>query len=298
MQQLAQWIFLAAMAVTMFGMGLGLTLRDFTQLFTAPKAVIAGCIAQIVLLPIVAVLVVTLFGLDGPLALGLILVAACPGGPSSNLLTAFAQGDLALSIILTAVSGVITIVTIPLVVNAASAHYMHDAAAVQLPVLQTMGQIFLVTLIPTALGMRVLISRPALAQKMEPWFRRFSLAFLMLLIAGALMKERAGLIDHVKLVGWPVVLTNVLAMALGAGLARALRLGRARAVAISIEVGIQNAVMAMGIALAMLQRSDVAVPAIVYAALMYFSAGAVVFVSRRLYAREAESVAKQLDPAL
>jgi BASS family bile acid:Na+ symporter len=278
--QIVQLAVTAALALTMFGMGLGLLVRDFSELATQPRPVIVGTIAKMIGLPMVGFLAVRLTGLDGPLAVGLILIAACPGGPTANLLTAFAYGDLALSIVLTAISDVLTIVSIPLLVNAAAARFMPDAPAVHLPIAQTMAEILAITIVPTALGMLVRARRPELALRLEPQFRRFALAVLVVLVAGTFLRERARLLDHIRQVGGAVILLNVLAVSLAWIVARAARVGRARVIAITIEVGIQNAVMAMTVALALLQRADVAIPAVVYAGLMYMTAATIVFGSR------------------
>ncbi len=142
-----------ALFIIMLGMGLGLTGDDFRRVLIEPKAVLIGLTAQLIMLPLVGFLLVGLFPLSPELAVGVIVLSACPGGPTSNLVTYLVQGNVALSITLTAISSLITVFTIPLVVNFAMQSFMGGAVALQLPFLSTVVQIAVITLIPVALGM-------------------------------------------------------------------------------------------------------------------------------------------------
>ena len=141
-----------ALFLIMFGMGLGLTINDFRQIFVAPKPIILGLMAQLLLLPLVGFALASLFPLSPELAVGVMIIAACPGGSTSNLITYLVQGNVALSVSLTALSSLMTIVTIPVVINLAATHFLDQALSFQLPVGKTILQIAMVTIIPICLG--------------------------------------------------------------------------------------------------------------------------------------------------
>ena len=141
-----------ALAIVMLGMGLGLMPADFRRVTRQPKAVAVGLICQMVLLPLLGVLLAVLIPMQPAIAVGLIILAACPGGPSSNLMTYLARGDVALSVTLTAMSSLLTVFTIPVIANLALQHFMGQQSAIALPVGSTMLQIFLITLLPIAIG--------------------------------------------------------------------------------------------------------------------------------------------------
>jgi BASS family bile acid:Na+ symporter len=262
-----------ALAIIMLGMGLGLTVADFQRVLRAPRAVAVGAAAQLVVLPAVSFAIAALFHVDGPIAVGLVLVSACPGGPTSNFLTGIAGGDVALSVTLTAVSSAVTMVTLPLIMRLALNTFMGASDEVTLPVLQTIAQIALVVVAPIAAGMWLRARAPLRAAQLERVLHKVSIGILVSLVVGATLKERARITDFIGVAGWPVLALNLSTMALGWGLAKAARLGHARAVTISIEVGMQNAALAIGIALGLLHRTDIAIPAVLYGILVYFTCG-------------------------
>ena len=156
-----------ALFIIMLGMGLGLTVKDFTRIFVEPKAVIIGLIAQLIIVPVVGFLLAMFFPLSPELAVGVVILAACPGGPTSNLVTYLVKGNVALSITLTAISSLVTVFTIPLVVNLAMQQFMAESVALQLPFLKTVIQIAVITLIPVSLGMLTHHYAPTLASTIE-----------------------------------------------------------------------------------------------------------------------------------
>ena len=156
----------------MFSLGMGLTLLDFKRVFTYPRAFMAGTVCHFVLLPLVAFAFVKGFGVTGALAVGFMIIAACPTGTTSNLLTYFARGDVALALSFTAFAGLVSIVTVPLIVSAAIGHFTADARQVPFPVGQTMGQIFVVLGLPVAAGMLVRARATGFAHAGSPrWVR-------------------------------------------------------------------------------------------------------------------------------
>jgi BASS family bile acid:Na+ symporter len=258
-----------ALGLMMLAMGLGLTVADFRRVGERPWVVAAGSLAQLVGLPALGFGIAWAFGLAPELAIGLVLVSACPGGPTSNLYTALARGDVALSVTLTAVSSVATIVTLPMVVNLAGRTFAAADMAVALPVADTMLQIALVMALPLSIGMGWRHGAPQSAQRAEPWLQRLAVGLLMVLVVGAIARESARITTYAGDVGIAVLALGLSGMALGYGVARALRQPPAIGVTFAIEVGMQNAALAIGIALGLLQNDRMAIPPVVYGVLAY-----------------------------
>ncbi|MEM7759799.1 MAG: bile acid:sodium symporter family protein, partial [Cyanobacteria bacterium P01_A01_bin.40] len=229
-----------ALFIVMFGMGLGLTLDDFKRVFVEPKAVIVGLLAQLILLPIVGFGLATVFPLSSELAVGVMILVACPGGPTSNMITYLIQGNVALSITLTAVSSLITVFTIPLLVNLSMQNFLGEGTNLKLPFLQTVIQIAVITLIPISIGMVLHRYQAKLAAKVEKTVKWLSLFLLTLIIIGLLLKERENVLSFFLQVGWVTLTLNIVMMVLGYKIATVAKLDRPRTKSITIEVGIQN----------------------------------------------------------
>lgn len=264
----------------MFGMGLGLTAGDFKRVLLSPKAKLLGLAMQLLALPAIAFVLATAFRLPGDLATGLMLVAACPGGPTSNIISHLSRGDTALSVTLTAFSSVIAVFTLPLVVGGAMAHFMGDAAVIRLPFGKTLVQLLVVTVVPIVLGMVVHARCPRFSERMARPVNVISLVFLAVIIFAAVLKEQE-LGKQIAAAGSAVVALNVAGMAAGFGAATLFRLPRPQCVTISIEVGIQNATLALAIALGILESPRLAIPAVVYGLLMFATGAAMIAVFGR-----------------
>ena len=265
-----------ALFVIMLGMGLGLTLADFQRIFVEPKGTLLGLLAQLVMLPVVGFLLASIFPLTPELAVGVIIIAVCPGGPTSNLLTYLARGNVALSITLTAISSLVTVFTIPLWVNLAMDRFLGIGADLQLPFLTTVIQIAVITLIPVSIGMALHHYSPRFATTIERWVKWLALFFLGLIIAGLLVQERANVLDFFLQVGWVTLTLVVVTMALGYLIATLAGLDTPSATAITVEVGIQNGTLAIAIASAptFLNNPTMAIPAAIYSLLMFAVGGA------------------------
>ena len=272
-----------ALFIILLGMGLGLTLTDFQRIFVAPKGVALGLGAQLIMLPLVGFGLASVLPLTPELAVGVMILAACPGGPTSNLVTYLARGNVALSITLTALSSLVTVFTIPLVVNWAMVQFMGAGTDLQLPFLTTVLQIAVITLIPVSLGMALHHYAPRFAATVEKWVKGLALVFLGLIIAALLIKERANVLAFFLQVGWVTLLLVVLTMALGYGLAQLARLDDRSATAITVEVGIQNGTLAIAIASAptFLNNATMAIPAAIYSLLMFAVGGAFAWWAQR-----------------
>ena len=264
-----------ALFIIMLGMGLGLTLDDFRRILTEPKGVLLGLAAQLLVLPLIGFALAATLPLTPELAVGVMILVACPGGPTSNLMTYLAKGRVALSITLTAIGSVITVFTIPLVVNASMGYFMGESTALRLPFLATVIQIAVITLVPVSLGMLLHHYTPRLAAAVEKQVKWLAMFFLGLVIAGLLLKERENVLSFFAQVGWVTLPLIALSMLAGYGLAIATKLDRPSATAITIEVGIQNGTLAIAIASApnFLNNSTMAIPAAIYSLIMFVIGG-------------------------
>jgi BASS family bile acid:Na+ symporter len=270
----------AVIMFMMFGMGMGLAPADFKRVFVSPKAKLVGLFCQLVCLPLLAFLIAVGLRLPGELAVGLMLVAACPGGPTSNIVTHLSRGDTALSVSLTAVSSIITVFTIPMIVGASIRHFIGESASLVLPFWKTTLQLLVVTILPIALGMWANAARPALCRRFEAPFNRISLCLLGLVVAIAVMREQ-DLARQFLLVGPSAAALNLGSMLVGFGAAAFFGLGIPQRISVSIEVGIQNGTLALAIALGMLDSARFAMPAVVYGLLMFASGGMMILIFGR-----------------
>jgi len=270
-----------ALAFIMMGMGLTLRIDDFSRVFKAPKAITIGLVAQLVLLPIAGFGLVKLFGLTGGLAVGLMILAACPGGPTSNLVSHLAKGDLALSISLTAVSSIVTIATIPLIVNL-SIGYFGEEGSVMLPVMQTIIQIMGVTIVPVSIGMFIRSRNPRLTKMAERPVKFASALFFTLIMVAAIVKERDQLVEFMILTGPAALSLNVLTMGIGYGLAMLFALPVRQRLSITVESGIQNGTMGIMIAATLLQNSVATIPIAIYSLLMFVTVTIVIVIGNKL----------------
>ena len=276
-----------ALFIIMLGMGLGLTLNDFKRVLLEPRAVILGLIAQLIVLPCGGFLLAMIFPLSPELAVGVMILTACPGGPTSNMMTYLVKGNVALSITLTAMSSLITVFTIPLVVNLAMLYFMEEAVALQLPFLKTVIQIAVVTFVPVTIGMLLHNYTPSVAAKLEKSVKWLSLFFLGLIIAGLLLKERDNVLGFFFQVGGVTLTLNLLTMALGYAIAIVGKLSPSNAKAITVEVGIQNGTLAIAVATNLLDSPDMAIPAAIYSLIMFLSCGAFIAMVKNRVAPQA-----------
>ncbi|MCO1654573.1 bile acid:sodium symporter family protein [Pseudonocardia humida] len=259
-----------ALAVIMFGLGLTLTTEDFRRTARQPRAVGVALAAQVVLLPAICLGLVVALGLDPLLAVGMMLLAASPGGTTANLFSHLFRGDVALNITLTAINSVLAVLTLPLVVNLAVAVLEPPAAAgaVGLEFGKTL-QVFAVVLVPVAIGMVVRRMAPGFAERAEGPVRVLSAVVLVAVIVGAILAERESIGGYLADIGLVAALFCVCSLAVGYLLPRLVRVGRRQAIASSFEVGIHNSTLAIAVALSVLGNERLAVPAAVYGVIMF-----------------------------
>jgi BASS family bile acid:Na+ symporter len=230
------------------------------------------------LLPLIGTLITLVVPMQPEIAVGLLVLAVCPGGPSSNLITYLAKGDVALSVTLTAVSSIVTVFTIPLFTNLALQHFLGESAAIALPIGTTTLQIFLITLLPTVIGMAIRYQFPGTARRLERQMSRLAAGLLALVIVLLLVKEGSKLPGFLVQVGVGVLLLNLVAMLTGFLAGKVFRLPLAQQICIAIEVGIQNGTLAIAITAGLLNNPDMAMPAAIYSLLMYITGfGAILY---------------------
>lgn len=266
------------LALIMFGMGMSLTLDDFRNIFLQPRAVITGLIAQMILLPVVAIGLAEVSGLDASLQVGIVLIAACPGGAVSNLLSYLLRGNVALSVSLTSINSFLVVFSIPIIVNMALSIFMGETTNLVLPFWSTVVQILLITVLPCALGILVRRMNQNFAERSQRPLKVAMPVLLALAMVAAIFlekKEGGGTSTTQYLTVFPwVLLLNAVAMFGGWAIAKALRMDAAKSITIGLEVGLQNSGLAIAVATSaqLLGRPDLAVPASVYALFSFFTA--------------------------
>ncbi|MDN2579505.1 bile acid:sodium symporter family protein [Aquibium sp. ELW1220] len=262
----------AALSVMMFSLGLGLTIEDFRNVMRKPKAFAVGASAQFVLLPAIAFSIAQIFALSPEMAIGLMILSLCPGGPTSNLMTRFAHGDVALSISVNGVSSFAALFTMPLLVSFVVGHFLGaDAPPIDLGSLGL--SMFMLTTLPVAIGMAVRHYASRLADSLDGPMRRLASFLLIVFVVGTLTTNWSLFVESLPTLGPSVILLGCSLILLGLGLSRLASLSPAQATAISIDTGIQNA--ALGIAVGALIAGPgvvepaFSVPSGVYGVIMY-----------------------------
>lgn len=281
MDNISTIILAASLIIIMLGMGLSLVKEDFKRILLHPKAMLIGLTNQLILLPLIGFGLATLLNLPSEIAIGIMILAACPGGPTSNLIAHLAKGDLALSVSLTAVSSLITIVSIPFVINFSLAHFTGEGQLVQLNVLETIAQILVIVVIPVAIGMLIRRFKTEFALRMARPVRIASGIVLALVIVGIVIKEKDNFLSYFEQAGIAAFLLNALTMAVGYFTAKWAALPIKQARSISIESGIQNGTLAITIAVVLLNSTAFAIAPAVYSLIMFFTGGFVIWLGNR-----------------
>jgi bile acid:Na+ symporter, BASS family len=263
-----------ALAIITLGMGLSLTDKDFRNIFLYPKAVITGLCSQIILLPAIGFLLASLVGLDPIFKVGLMVIAASPGGATSNLVTYLLKGNLALSISLTAINSLITLVTIPVVVTLSLEFFIHQEAQIHLNVLETIFKLLLITIVPAYAGTRIRKRMPEFADGLERPLRIILPIILFMIYAGVILIDQgtssATIRDFIQIFPYALML-NVAGMGVGFLVGRLMRLRIINQFTITIEVGLQNSALAIFIATTQLNNQDMALVPVVYGSFSFFS---------------------------
>lgn len=261
-----------SLGIIMLGLGLSLTLADFTRVVRYPKAAIIGLTIQMLVLTSAAFLIAVVFQLPPELAVGLLLLAAAPGGATANVYSHLAHGDVALNITLTAVNSALSLLTLPFIVTFALQYFMASDQYVP-PPFRKIIEVGLIIVLPVVIGMLVRQFAPRFAAKMEKPIRIFSVLLLALLVMLAVAQSWEVLVKYFAVVGFACLVFNLVSMAVGYAAPLALKLPEKQAIAISMEIGIHNGTLAIYIALNVLNNGTMGVPAAIYSLIMFVTAG-------------------------
>ncbi len=276
----------AILALMMIGLGLSLTLDDFRRVVVYPKAIILGTALQIVFLPLAGLAVATLFPLPPEMAVGIMLLAACPGGVTSNVISHLARGNTALSVTLTVISSFITVLTIPLIVALSLSHFMGSQPGTSLQVTETVIGVFTLTIPTVCLGMFLRAKAPNFARRCEKPVRILGALFLLLLVAGIAVKEHALIARVVWDIGPASMALCLFAGFVGFAAARLWRLDRRQSLTLCVEVGFQNTTLGLVIATSFLKNTEIAISPAFYAVVMFGLSGVlVILMNSRLGSR-------------
>lgn len=260
-----------ALGVIMLGLGLSLQISDFKRVVLYPKAVVVGLCCQLILLPAICFGLTLSFGLSPELAVGLMLLAASPGGPTANLYSHLFNGDVALNITLTAVNSILALFTLPLIVNLSINYFMKSGQIVPME-FQKVLEIFLIVLIPVSIGMFMKSKLPGITNKIEKTVKILSALFLVLIIVAVILKERENIGTYFKQAGLSSLTFNVISLVLAFSLAKLFKIEHRQSIAIAMEAGIHNGTLAIYIALSIIGNSIISIPAVIYSIIMFFTA--------------------------
>lgn len=263
-----------SLGIIMLGMGMTLVISDFTRIIRYPKAILIGLTNQLILLPIVGFSIAILFELNPVTAVGLMILAVCPGGPTSNLITQVCRGNIALSVTLTAIASVVSILSIPFILSFALEYFTSQTdVTIELPILQTIVQIVGITIIPISIGMIIRKQKTEFAMRMEKPMRIASTVIFILVFIAVLAANADKLVDGMKAAGLVTLVLNLGTMGMGYLMARLFKLNLKNAISITIESGIQNGTLAFVIATSILKNIEMGIPTGAYSIWMFLTGG-------------------------
>ena len=263
-----------ALAIIMLGMGMTLIITDFTRVIKYPRAILIGLTNQLIFLPIIGFSLAIAFNLNPVMAVGLMILASCPGGPTSNLITQVCKGNIALSVTLTAVASLVSILTIPFILSYALEYFGSNTdVTIELPIIDTILQIMGITVIPISIGMLIRKHKTSFAKRMEKPMRTASTVIFILVFIAVLAANADKLIDGMKEAGLVTLALNIATMGLGYLTTRLFKLNFKNTISITIESGIQNGTLALVIATSILNNVEMGIPIGAYAIWMFLTAG-------------------------
>lgn len=264
--------------IIMLNLGLTLTLQDFKNIAIHPKPLIIGLVCQMILLPLIAFTIASISGLSDELKVGIIIIAACPGGATSNLITYLLKGNVPLSVSLTAVNSVLILFSIPAIVYIALQTFMDKSAMIELPVLDTILKIFYMIIIPTSIGILIRARFKKFAKRTARYMKFITTAMLAIVYLFVILESNnegaVSTLQNYTRVAPFVFALNVVGMLTGYFTARIFSYGKPRQITLSVEVGIQNSALAITIASSevFLGSHEMAIPALVYGLFTFFNA--------------------------
>jgi BASS family bile acid:Na+ symporter len=260
-----------ALAIIMLGLGLHLTLNDFTRILKKPKAIFVGLFAQMIVLPFICFFIAKVFMLSPEMAVGLMLLAASPGGTSANLYSHLFKGDVALNISLTAINSLLVIVSIPLIITFSMGHFMSAEQAVPLQ-FQKVLEVMAIVIIPVTIGIYINMRFPNASKKADKPVKLLSVILLVILVVFTVLKEQDRVLEYFKELGGAVTLFCVLSIVVGYGAGKLFSLKEKESRALAFEIGVHNGALAIFLAMSVLKNPTMAIPAASYSLVMFLLA--------------------------
>lgn len=260
-----------ALGIIMLGLGISLSIADFKRVIVFPKAIFIGLFCQMLLLPALCFFLAKSFGLSPELAVGLMLLSASPGGPTANLFSHLAKGDVALNISLTAINSLLTLFTLPLIINFSFVYFMDSDQTIPMQ-FKKIIEVFLIVLVPVSIGMFVKSKNPSLSDKLEKPLKIVSALFLVAIILVAIIKEKDNFVSFFQQVGIVTLVFNIFSMIIGFFIPQLFKLTKKQSISISMEIGIHNGTLAIYIALSVIGNSAMSIPPAIYSLIMFLTA--------------------------
>jgi BASS family bile acid:Na+ symporter len=268
------------LSVMMYTMGLTLVIDDFKRVGRKPKAFFLGAFNQMLVLPVSVFVIVSMAGLPPAFAAGFMILAACPGGITSNVMCYYARGDTALSISLTAVVSLVSFITLPLIVGYSIGHFLGPEKVVDFPTVRIAISLFFINVVPVALGMATLHFLPRVAVRIAPWFDRATVVLFIVVVIGAIRRNWELVVANMAELGGISLAICAAMLLIGFLTARLLRLDKPQATAISLETGVQNAATAILVGGTLLGSEVLYLPGAIYGVCMYLPAGLLLLAAR------------------
>ena len=270
-----------ALAFIMFVLGLGLTGSDFLRVVKQPRDFFVGAFSQIILLPIIAFILVKIWPIAPELAIGVMIIAAAPGGVTSNLLTSFAKGDVALSVSLTAIISLLCVITIPFIVLTSVGLLADSSITQDISLIGMARDMFLIVTVPVILGLLFRRFASGIASTFEPIAKKISTVLFVLVLLGAIAAERENVVSYFAQAGLITLVLNVVMMVVAYLVAQSLVSGTKQKKCITIECGLQNGTLAIFVATSIFGGGMYVIPAATYSLIMFVTSLIFVFLVRK-----------------
>ena len=270
-----------ALAFIMFALGLGLTLADFLRVIKQPKDFFIGAISQIILLPIIAFILVSIWPISPELAIGVMIIAAAPGGVTSNILTSFAKGDVALSVSLTAIISLLCVVTVPFIIITSLSLLGIDSITQNISLTSMAISMFLIVTVPVIIGMIFRKFASNVALKFEPFAKKISMVLFFIVLLGAILAEKDNIVSYFADAGLITLILNVVMMIVAFYVAQLLGTGNSQKKCIAIECGLQNGTLAIFVGTTLFGGGVYVIPAATYSLIMFVTSLIFVFLVRK-----------------
>tara|TARA_B100000700_G_scaffold64852_1_gene71605 strand:- start:7702 stop:8556 length:855 start_codon:yes stop_codon:yes gene_type:complete len=270
-----------ALAFIMFALGLGLTGADFLRVIKQPKDFFVGAISQIILLPIIAFILVSIWPISPELAIGVMIIAAAPGGVTSNILTSFAKGDVALSVSLTAIISLLCVVTVPFIIVSSLGLLGLDNITQNISLISMAISMFLIVTVPVIIGMLFRKFASNVASKFEPIAKTISIVLFVIVLLGAILAEKDNIVSYFADAGLITLILNVAMMIVAFYIAQLLGTGNSQKKSIAIECGLQNGTLAIFVGTTLFGGGAYVIPAATYSLIMFVTSLIFVFLVRK-----------------